>query len=82
MTDGNPHARWLRPLIIAGTVILTWSALLIGQQFATVTVEVGEGSPEPFVAASDFTIFDPDTTARLQEEARQGVDPIYQRFAF
>ena len=79
MTDGNPHARWLRPLIIVGTVILTWSALLIGQQFTTVTVEVGEGSPETFLAESDFTIPDPETTDRLQREARAAVPPVYQR---
>ena len=78
MSERNSNARWLRPLIIAGTVVLAWSALLIGQQFATVTAQLGEPSPETFVAASEFSIADSDETARLQDEERAAVADLYQ----
>ncbi len=81
MTERNPQARWLRPLIIAGTIFLAWAALLIGQQFATVTVALGEAAPEMFLADSDFTIADDVETARLRAEAEDAVPLSYQRDA-
>ena len=79
MTEINPHARWLRPLIIFGTALLAWSALIIGQQFTTVTVEAGDPSPETFLAESAFAVEDTDATDLAIAAAVADVDLEYMR---
>ena len=79
MKERNPHARWLRPLIIFGTIVLAWSASLIGQQFQTVQVEVGQPAPQDFVTEAPFQIQDVEATNAAIEEAVAGVETLFER---
>lgn len=79
MTDQSRRSAWMRPLIIIATGVLAWAALLIGQQFATVTVVVGDPSPETFVSTIEFSVEDDAETQRRVQVAEDAVEPLYQR---
>ena len=79
MIHRNPRAPWLRPLILLATSLLAFSAMLIGQQFETVSVVVGEPSPETFVADSELVVPDQAATTDLRLAAVEAVEPIFQR---
>ncbi|MYH54686.1 MAG: HDIG domain-containing protein [Acidimicrobiia bacterium] len=66
-------------LILALTVALSWTAMLMGQQLAAVSVTVGEPSPETFQADSALEIEDVEATERARKAARDAVDPVYGR---
>ena len=68
-----------RTLIILLTLALSWSALLIGQDFTTVQVEVGLPSPQDFVAEDTLVIEDKEGTEEAREAAAAAVPAAYQR---
>lgn len=63
--------------IVLVTVGLTWWALVIGQQSQTVTVTVGDPSPQDFFATQKVTVVDQDATDAAKQAAADAVDPIY-----
>ena len=73
----SPKVRILvRAVVLVATVALSWGALLIGQQ--SVEVNVGEPSPETFIAEARIRIEDVDATEQKRQEAREAVDPAYK----
>ncbi|MFZ0492366.1 MAG: HDIG domain-containing metalloprotein [Acidimicrobiia bacterium] len=63
--------------IVFATVALTWGALMIAQQTATVTVAVGEPSPQSFTADRFVTVTDQVATDAKKAEAAAQVVPVY-----
>ncbi len=64
-------------LIVAGTAALSWAAILIGQQFATVQVEIGSAATEDFVADTSIELEDLAATGAARQAARDSVEPVY-----
>ncbi|MCY4369996.1 MAG: HDIG domain-containing protein [bacterium] len=69
----------VRAVILVATVVFSWLALLIGQEFTAVQVAVGMPSPQEFVAESTLSIEDAGATERAREEAAAAVLRVYQR---
>ena len=67
----------IRLVIVFATVGLTWGALMIAQQTATVTVNVGEPSPQDFFASRPITVVDTERTQAAKEAAAAAVQPVY-----
>ncbi len=67
----------VRLAIVVATVALTWAALMIGQQTATVTVTVGEPSPQDFFANQFVTVVDPVATATAKSAAAEQIEPVF-----
>ena len=73
----SPKVRLLvRGVILLATVGLSWGALQIGQ--TSVQVEVGQPSPETFIAETPIRIQDVAATEQKREEARAAEDPVYK----
>jgi cyclic-di-AMP phosphodiesterase PgpH len=66
----------IRLLIVLGTVALTWGALMISQQTSSVTVNVGEPSPQDFFANETISVVDTQRTQVNKEDAAAKV-PVY-----
>ena len=81
MTDRKRRTVWLRPLIILGTAVLAWAALLIGQQFTTVTVMEGQPSPETFLAETLIEILNQEATDAATAVATAAVPDEFERDA-
>ncbi len=67
----------IRLAIVLGAVVLTWGSLMIAQQTATVTVNVGEPSPQDFFADRPITVVDTERTQAAKDAAAAGVQPAY-----
>jgi putative nucleotidyltransferase with HDIG domain len=67
----------IRLFIVFVTVALTWGALMIAQQTTTVTVTVGEPSPQDFFADRAVQVVDPDKTQAAKDQAASLVEPVF-----
>jgi putative nucleotidyltransferase with HDIG domain len=68
---------FVRAVIVALTIALTWGVLLIGQQRSDITLTVGDESPETFVADSQVVVTDEAATELDRQDAEDQVVPIY-----
>ena len=74
----KPRVRVLvRGVILLLAAVLSWLGLLIGQDFASIQVDVGEPSPETFVAETPISIEDISGTDQAEKEAADSVLPEY-----
>lgn len=69
----------VRAVILVLTAALSWSALLIAQEFTTVQVEVGQPSPQDFVAETSLSIVDEKATESERAQAAVDTPPVYAR---
>ena len=73
----SPKVRFLvRGVILVATVALAWGALQIGQQ--SVQVDLGQPSPETFIAETPIGIQDVEATEQKRQDAREAVVPDYK----
>ena len=72
----TPQGVAARIVLLVAVILLSWLALLMGQQFTV--AEAGRPSPQTFVAEEDFTIEDVEETERLRQAARDSVAPVYR----
>ena len=68
-----------RVVILVLTATLCWAGLLIGQDFRSIVVNVGEPSPETFTAEAPITIDDVSGTEAARMEAANAVLPVFGR---
>ena len=69
----------VRAAIIVATIGLSCLALLLGQRFTAVQVEVGEPSPQDFVAETPIAIEDSVATEERRAEAARSQETQYRR---
>ena len=73
----SPKVRFLvRGTILVATVALSWGALQIGQR--SVEVDVGDPSPQAFIAETPFDIMDVEATEQKRQEAREAAESVYK----
>ncbi|HDH03592.1 MAG TPA: hypothetical protein ENH15_05045, partial [Actinobacteria bacterium] len=69
----------LRPAILVATILLTWAALFIGQQFDAPDLSANQISPETYRAPRDFFLIDQEATDIAKQAAADDVEPIFDR---
>ena len=69
----------LTAAILIASVAFSLGGLVIGQQFTTVQVAVGEPSPETFTVDAPFVVEDVEGTELARQEAEDAVTPVYGR---
>ena len=75
----SPRVRiFVRGVILVATVVLSCLGLVIGQQFTTFQVDVGEPAPETFLAETLIEVEDVAATEEARQEAATGVPPVYR----
>ena len=69
----------LRALILLATAGLSWLGMSIDREYASISVTVGEPSPETFVTESPIEVEDVAGTEAARQEAAEQTSPVYGR---